>query len=232
MSQPLRIDNTSSSAADVMSVRGSFRFAFSSLTRVRIEVLSGLAVTLALVPEAIAFAVVAGLDPAAGLYTSAILAMVLSVTGGRPGMVTGAAGATALVVGPVAREHGMDYLGAAVLLGGIIQLVLGALGVAKLQRFIPRSVMLSSCTNCDTGGNKLERVRDLRFISFSELFRSRIVSVGIYILNPVLSLGTSFDICSCKTMTEVVLFCRRHSVAGTCNNRAYPRRALCEAFWV
>lgn len=142
MSQPLRIDNTSSSAADVMSVRGSFRFAFSSLTRVRIEVLSGLAVTLALVPEAIAFAVVAGLDPAAGLYTSAILAMVLSVTGGRPGMVTGAAGATALVVGPVAREHGMDYLVAAVLLGGIIQLVLGALGVAKLQRFIPRSVML------------------------------------------------------------------------------------------
>lgn len=79
---------------------------------------------------------------------------------------------------------------------------------------------MSSCTNCDTGGNKLERVRDLRFISFSELFRSRIVSVGIYILNPVLSLGTSFDICSCKTMAEVVLFCRRHSVAGTCNNRA------------
>ena len=83
---------------------------------------------------------------------------------------------------------------------------------------------MSSCTNCDTGGNKLERVRDLRFLCFSELFRSRIVSVGIYILNPVLSLGTSFDICSCKTMAEVVLFCRRHSVAGTCNNRAYPKK--------
>lgn len=85
----------------------------------------------------------------------------------------------------------------------------------------PAPGTLSSCTNCYTRGHKLERVCDLWFLCFSELERSRIVSVGIYILNPVLSLGTSFDICSCKTMAEVVLFCRRHSVAGTCNNRAY-----------
>ncbi|GAB2515484.1 C4-dicarboxylic acid transporter DauA [Corynebacterium atrinae] len=123
-------------------VVASFRYAFSSPTRIRTEVLAGLAVALALIPEAIAFSILAGVDPAVGLFSSVVMAIVIAFTGGRPAMITGATGAIALVIAPVARDHGLDYFIATVLLGGVMQIVLAALGVAKLQRFIPRSVML------------------------------------------------------------------------------------------
>lgn len=110
--------------------------------RIRIEILAGLAVSLALIPEAIAFSILAGVDPAMGLFSSVVMAIAIAFTGGRPAMITGATGAIALVIAPVARGYGMDYFIATVLLGGVLQIVLGALGVAKLQRFIPRSVML------------------------------------------------------------------------------------------
>ncbi|QNE90621.1 SulP family inorganic anion transporter [Corynebacterium incognita] len=128
--------------SDSLSVVSSFREAFSSPQRLRIEVLGGLAVALALIPEAIAFSIVANVDPAVGLYASALLAMVIALTGGRPAMISAATGAIALVVAPVAIQYGMDYLIATVLLGGVFQVLLGFIGVAKLQRFIPRSVML------------------------------------------------------------------------------------------
>ncbi|WP_297850825.1 SulP family inorganic anion transporter [uncultured Corynebacterium sp.] len=123
-------------------VIASFRYAFSSPARIRTEVLAGLAVSLALIPEAIAFSILAGVDPAVGLFSSVIMAIAIAFTGGRPAMITAATGAIALVIGPVARDYGMDYFIATVLLGGVLQIVLGALGVAKLQRFISRSVML------------------------------------------------------------------------------------------
>ena len=123
-------------------VVASFRFAFSSAARLRMEVLAGLAVSLALIPEAIAFSILAGVDPALGLYSSVVMAIVIAFTGGRPAMITAATGAIALVIAPVAREYGVDYFIATVLLAGVLQIVLAALGVAKLQRFIPRSVML------------------------------------------------------------------------------------------
>lgn len=125
-----------------MSVIESFKFAFSSPSRLRIEILAGLAVALALIPEAIAFSILAGVDPAVGLYASAILAMVIAFTGGRPAMISAATGAIALVVAPVAKEYGLDYFVATVLLGGVFQILLGVVGIAKLQRFISRSVML------------------------------------------------------------------------------------------
>lgn len=106
------------------------------------EVLAGLVVALALIPEAIAFSLIAGVDPRVGLFTSFIMAVAIAFLGGRPAMITAATGAIALVVAPVAREYGMDYLVATVLLGGLIQIVLAVLGVAKLMRFIPRSVMV------------------------------------------------------------------------------------------
>ena len=106
------------------------------------EVLAGLVVALALIPEAIAFSVVAGVDPRVGLFSSFVLAVVIAFTGGRPAMITAAAGAVALVIAPLAREHGADYLIVTVVLAGIIQIILAALGVAKLMRFIPRSVMV------------------------------------------------------------------------------------------
>ena len=120
----------------------SFRYAFSSPTRLRKEVLAGLTVALALIPEAIAFSILAGVDPSLGLFASVIMAITIAFTGGRPAMITAATGAVALVIAPVAREYGLDYFIATVLLAGVLQIVLAALGVAKLQRFIPRSVMI------------------------------------------------------------------------------------------
>ncbi|MFY9712253.1 MAG: SulP family inorganic anion transporter [Microbacterium sp.] len=106
------------------------------------EVLAGLVVALALIPEAIAFSIIAGVDPRLGLFSSFIMAVAIAFLGGRPAMITAATGAIALVIAPVAREYGMDYFIATVLLGGAIQIVLAVLGVAKLMRFIPRSVMV------------------------------------------------------------------------------------------
>lgn len=122
-------------------VIASFRFAFSSPARLRKEVLGGLAVALALIPEVLSFSILAGLDPRVGLYSSVIMAMAIAFTGGGPAMISAAAGAVALVVAPLAHEYGHDYVVAAVLAAGIIQVLLAWVGIAKLMRFIPRSVM-------------------------------------------------------------------------------------------
>nr|WP_201468510.1 SulP family inorganic anion transporter [Microbacterium hydrocarbonoxydans] len=106
------------------------------------EVLACLVVGLALIPEAIAFSVIAGVDPKVGLFSSFIMAVSIAFLGGRPAMVTAATGAVALVIAPVAPTYGLDYFIATVILAGIFQVILGVLGVAKLMRFIPRSVMV------------------------------------------------------------------------------------------
>ncbi|TFC91200.1 MULTISPECIES: SulP family inorganic anion transporter [Cryobacterium] len=106
------------------------------------EVLAGLVVAMALIPEAISFSIIAGVDPQVGLFSSFVMAVSIAFLGGRPAMITAATGAVALVIAPVARDFGMDYFIATVILAGIFQVVLGVLGVAKLMRFIPRSVMV------------------------------------------------------------------------------------------
>jgi SulP family sulfate permease len=123
---------------DVTSVRAALRYP----ARLRTEVLAGLVVALALIPEAIAFSIIAGVDPRVGLFASFTMAVSIAFLGGRPAMISAATGAIALVIAPVMREHGMDYFIATVILGGVIQIALGLLGVAKLMRFIPRSVMV------------------------------------------------------------------------------------------
>jgi len=130
------------SGAPEATSSGSFRAAFSSMTRLRTEVLAGLVVALALIPEAIAFSIIAGVDPKIGLFAAFTMAVTISFVGGRPAMISAATGAIALVIAPVVRDHGLDYLVATVILGGLIQVVLGVLGVARLMRFIPRSVMV------------------------------------------------------------------------------------------
>lgn len=110
--------------------------------RLRIEVLAGLVVALALIPEAISFSIIAGVDPRVGLFAAFTMAVSISFLGGRPAMISAATGAVALVVAPLVREHGLDYLIATVLLGGLFQVVLGVLGAARLMRFVPRSVMV------------------------------------------------------------------------------------------
>ncbi|MCK3770732.1 SulP family inorganic anion transporter [Microbacterium aerolatum] len=106
------------------------------------EVLAGLVVGLALIPEAIAFSIIAGVDPKVGLFSAFVMAVSIAFVGGRPAMISAATGAVALVIAPVMREHGMDYFIATVILAGVFQVLLAVLGVAKLMRFIPRSVMV------------------------------------------------------------------------------------------
>jgi sulfate permease, SulP family len=108
----------------------------------RTEVLAGLVVALALVPEAISFSIIAGVDPEIGLFAAFTMAVTISIVGGRRAMISAATGAVALVIAPLNREHGLGHLVAAVILAGVFQVVLGAIGVAKLMRFVPRSVMV------------------------------------------------------------------------------------------
>src|SRR6478735_2385240 len=122
----------------LQSVRGTLM----SPRRLKTEVLGGLVVALALIPEAIAFSIIAGVDPRIGLFASFTMAVTISIVGGRPAMISAATGAVALVIAPLVKSHGLDYLVAAVILAGIFQIVLGLSGVAKLMRFIPRPVMV------------------------------------------------------------------------------------------
>ncbi|GEL17505.1 SulP family inorganic anion transporter [Pseudonocardia asaccharolytica] len=129
------------SLPDVLTVRRA-RPAWFAPRVLRTEVLAGLMVALALIPEAVAFSIIAGVDPRIGLFASFTMALTIAVTGGRKAMISAATGAIALVVAPLAREHGVEYLIAAVILGGVLQIVLAAGGVARLMRFLPRSVMI------------------------------------------------------------------------------------------
>lgn len=108
----------------------------------KVEVLAGLVVALALIPEAIAFSVIAGVDPQVALFAAFTMAITTSVLGGRPAMVSAATGAVALVVAPLVASHGMSYFLGAVILAGVLQVVFAAVGIARLMRFIPRQVMV------------------------------------------------------------------------------------------
>lgn len=105
------------------------------------EVLAGMVTALALVPEVISFSIVAGVDPMVSLVASIVLAITMSILGGRPGVITAAAGSVALVIAPLVHQHGVRYVLPTVILAGIIQIVFGFAGLARLMRFIPRSVM-------------------------------------------------------------------------------------------
>ncbi|MBU5641657.1 MULTISPECIES: SulP family inorganic anion transporter [Citrobacter] len=105
------------------------------------ETLAGVVTALALIPEVISFSVIAGVDPKVSLIASVVLCLAMSFLGGRPAMVTAAAGSVALVIGPMVHQHGVQYILPAVVLAGIIQILFGVLGMARLMRFIPTAVM-------------------------------------------------------------------------------------------
>ncbi|MCE8029229.1 SulP family inorganic anion transporter [Halomonas daqingensis] len=105
------------------------------------DTLAGIVVALALIPEAIAFSIIAGVDPKVGLYASFCIAVIIAFTGGRPGMISAATGAMALLMVTLVREHGLEYLLAATLLTGVLQIVAGYLKLAELMRFVSRSVV-------------------------------------------------------------------------------------------
>jgi SulP family sulfate permease len=106
------------------------------------ECLAGVITALALIPEVISFSVIAGVDPKVSLFASVVLCLMMSIIGGRPAMVTAAAGAVALVIGPMVKTYGVEYILPAVLLAGVIQIVFGLAGLSRMLRYVPRSVMI------------------------------------------------------------------------------------------
>jgi len=116
-------------------------FDFEQKVDYRTEVLSGLTVALALVPEAVAFALIAGLSPLTGLYAAFMMGLVTAIFGGRPGMISGATGAVAVVIVTLAASHGPEYVFATVVLAGILQMIAGFLRLGKLMRLVPHSVI-------------------------------------------------------------------------------------------
>ena len=111
------------------------------LSNVRNDLLAGLVVALALIPEAIAFSIIAGVDPKVGLYASFCIAVVIAFTGGRPGMISAATGAMALVMVTLVKDHGLQYLLAATVLTGVLQIIAGWVRLGALMRFVSRSVV-------------------------------------------------------------------------------------------
>lgn len=116
-------------------------FDFKQQVDYKNEILSGLTVALALIPEAVAFALIAGLSPLTGLYAAFTIGLITSIFGGRPGMISGATGAVAVVIVALAKSHGVEYIFAAVVLAGVIQMLAGILRLGKFIRLVPHPVM-------------------------------------------------------------------------------------------
>ncbi|WP_353405466.1 SulP family inorganic anion transporter, partial [Brucella sp. NBRC 13694] len=108
---------------------------------IKSDVLAGLVVALALIPEAIAFSIIAGVDPKVGLYASFSIAVLIAFVGGRPGMISAATAATAVLMVTLVRDHGLQYLLAATVLAGLLQIIAGIFRLGYLMRFVSRSVM-------------------------------------------------------------------------------------------
>ncbi|MEO1879317.1 MAG: SulP family inorganic anion transporter, partial [Methylococcales bacterium] len=111
------------------------------LGNIRGDVLAGTVVALALIPEAIAFSIIAGVDPKVGLYASFCIAVITAIIGGRPGMISAATGAMALLMVTLVKDHGLEYLLAATLVTGVLQVIFGYLKLGSLMSFISRSVV-------------------------------------------------------------------------------------------
>lgn len=112
------------------------------LSNLRVDILAGAVVALALIPEAIAFSIIAGVDPKVGLYASFIIAMMTAVFGGRPGLISAATGAMALLMVNLVKDHGLEYLFAATLLTGVLQILFGILKLGRQMKYVPRAVMV------------------------------------------------------------------------------------------
>ena len=106
------------------------------------DLLAGIVVCMALIPEAIGFSIVAGVDPMVGVYSSFCISLIISIFGGRTGMISAAAGAMALVLASLVKSHGIEYMLAATILTGVVQIILGFLKIGNLLKFIPKPVMI------------------------------------------------------------------------------------------
>ena len=137
-------------------------FDFRQTVDYRLEILSGLTVAMALIPEAVAFALIAGLSPLTGLYAAFTVGLVAGVLGGRPGMISGATGAVAVVLAALALSHGPEYIFATVILAGLLQLLAGVLRLGKLMRLVPQPVIFGFVNGLAIiiGGSQIEQFKD------------------------------------------------------------------------
>ncbi|MDA9961102.1 SulP family inorganic anion transporter, partial [Candidatus Pelagibacter sp.] len=172
-----------------------------SFSLFKVEILSGLTVALALVPEAIAFAFVAGVAPLSGLYAAFIVGLITAVFGGRPGMISGATGALAVVMVSLVTEHGAEYLFATVVLMGILQLLAGVFKLGKFIRMVPEPVMLGFVNGLAIviGISQLSQ-----FKTINDLGQSVWISGDILLYSIVFVLLTMFIIWFLPKLTKVV----------------------------
>ena len=172
-----------------------------SFSLFKVEILSGLTVALALVPEAIAFAFVAGVAPLSGLYAAFIVGLITAVFGGRPGMISGATGALAVVMVSLVTEHGAEYLFATVVLMGALQLLAGVFKLGKFIRMVPEPVMLGFVNGLAIviGISQLSQ-----FKTINDLGQSVWISGDILLYSIVFVLLTMFVIWFLPKLTKVV----------------------------
>lgn len=137
-------------------------FDFKQVVNHRLEILSGITVALALIPEAVAFAIIAGLSPLTGLYAAFMVGLVASIFGGRPGMISGATGAIAVIIAPLALMHGVEYVFAAVILAGVFQIGAGLFKLGKLMRLVPQPVIFGFVNGLAIiiGGSQISQFKD------------------------------------------------------------------------
>ena len=174
------------------------------LSNVRNDLLAGLVVALALIPEAIAFSIIAGVDPKVGLYASFCIAIVIAFTGGRPGMISAATGAMALVMVMLVKEHGLQYLLAATLLTGVLQIIAGWLRLGGLMRFVSRSV-ITGFVNALAILIFMAQLPELTNVGW-QVYAMTTAGLGIIYLFPYLTKAVPSPLVAIVVLTAVAIF--------------------------
>ncbi|MBP0018569.1 MAG: SulP family inorganic anion transporter [Cyanobacteria bacterium SBLK] len=174
------------------------------LSNIRADLLAGMVVALALIPEAIAFSIIAGVDPKVGLYASFIIAMVTAIAGGRPGLISAATGAMALLMVYLVKEHGLQYLFAAGILTGILQILFGWLKLGRQMKYIPRAVMVGF-VNALAILIFLAQLPQLTNVPIAVYFITA-ASLGIIYLLPRLTTLVPSPLVAIVSMTAITIF--------------------------
>lgn len=174
------------------------------LSNIRDDLLAGMVVALALIPEAIAFSIIAGVDPKVGLYASFCIAIVIAFTGGRPGMISAATGAMALVMVMLVKEHGLQYLLAATLLTGVLQIIAGWLRLGGLMRFVSRSV-ITGFVNALAILIFMAQLPELTNVSW-QVYAMTAAGLGIIYLFPYLTRAVPSPLVAIVVLTGVAIF--------------------------
>ena len=174
------------------------------LSNVRSDLLAGIVVALALIPEAIAFSIIAGVDPKVGLYASFCIATVIAFAGGRPGMISAATGAMALVMVTLVKDHGLQYLLAATVLTGVLQLLAGWLRLGALMRFVSRSV-ITGFVNALAILIFMAQLPELIGVSW-HVYAMTAAGLGIIYLFPYITRAVPSPLVAIMVLTGVAIF--------------------------